>query len=157
MNDKLCFCYVSMGCCGNCARYSHPGHTKARAHCAIPKIHPLHRSTLHTRQPALWLHYLCQEVLTVHGNELRLFGANAFPSPYPYYWYRATDIAAAGTIHNIYRDGIIWVDQRTHHLPNAERMRNVLKAKNSLNPLKDITKEYNKQWKQTREKIFIRV
>ena len=31
------------------------------------------------RQPTLWLHDLCLEVLTVHGNELRLFGAKAFP------------------------------------------------------------------------------
>ncbi len=31
------------------------------------------------RQPTLWLHDLCLEVLTVHGIELRLFGAKAFP------------------------------------------------------------------------------
>ncbi len=31
------------------------------------------------RQPTLWLHDLCQEVLTVHGIELRLFWAKAFP------------------------------------------------------------------------------
>ncbi len=30
------------------------------------------------RQPTLWLHDLCLEVLTVHGTELRLFGAKAF-------------------------------------------------------------------------------
>ncbi len=30
------------------------------------------------RQPTLWLHDLCLEVLIVHGNELRLFGARAF-------------------------------------------------------------------------------
>ncbi len=34
---------------------------------------------LHSKQPTLWLHYLCTEVLTVHGNELRLFGVKAFP------------------------------------------------------------------------------
>ncbi len=31
------------------------------------------------RQPILWLHDLCLEVLTVHATELRLFGAKAFP------------------------------------------------------------------------------
>ena len=31
------------------------------------------------RQPTLRLHDLCLEVLTVHGNELCLFGAKAFP------------------------------------------------------------------------------
>ncbi len=31
------------------------------------------------RQPTLWLHDLCLKVLTVHGTELRLFGAKAFP------------------------------------------------------------------------------
>ena len=31
------------------------------------------------RQQTLWLHDLCLEVLTVHGTEFRLFGANAFP------------------------------------------------------------------------------
>ncbi len=33
----------------------------------------------YSRQPTLWLHDLCLEVLTDHGNELRLFGANTFP------------------------------------------------------------------------------
>ncbi len=32
------------------------------------------------RQPTLWLHYLCLEVLTVHAIELSLFGAMALPS-----------------------------------------------------------------------------
>ncbi len=31
------------------------------------------------RQPNLWLNDLCLEVLTVHGIELRLFWAKAFP------------------------------------------------------------------------------
>ncbi len=31
------------------------------------------------RRPTLLLHDLCLEVLTVHGTELRLFGAKAFP------------------------------------------------------------------------------
>ena len=30
------------------------------------------------RQPTLWLHDLCLEVLTVHGTDLRMFGAKAF-------------------------------------------------------------------------------
>ncbi len=32
------------------------------------------------KQPTLWLHVLCLEVLTVHGTELRMYGAKAFPS-----------------------------------------------------------------------------
>ena len=32
----------------------------------------------YSRQPTLWLHDLCLEVLTVNVNELRLFGAKAF-------------------------------------------------------------------------------
>ncbi len=31
------------------------------------------------RQPTLWLHELCLEVLAAHGTELELFGAKAFP------------------------------------------------------------------------------
>ncbi len=31
------------------------------------------------RQPTLWLHGRCLEVLTVHGTELRLFWTNTFP------------------------------------------------------------------------------
>ena len=31
------------------------------------------------RQPTLWLHDLCLEVLTVHGTELSLFGTKALP------------------------------------------------------------------------------
>ncbi len=33
----------------------------------------------YSRQPTLRLHNLCLEVLSVHGNELHLFGAKAFP------------------------------------------------------------------------------
>ncbi len=35
------------------------------------------------RHPTLWLHDLCLEVITVHGIELRLFWAKAYP--YSYY------------------------------------------------------------------------
>ena len=54
---------------------SHPDHTKGppdpctlRALRPIPFIDPNHTT----------LHELCLEVLTVHGNELRLFGPKAF-------------------------------------------------------------------------------
>ena len=30
------------------------------------------------RKPTLWLHDLCLEVLTVHGNDLHMFGAKAY-------------------------------------------------------------------------------
>ena len=39
----------------------------------------LHTTTLHSRQPTLCLHKPFLEYLTVHVNELRLFGAMAFP------------------------------------------------------------------------------
>ena len=48
------------------------------------------------RQPTLWLNDLCLEVLTVHGIELRLFWAKAFPI-HSYDYCRASDIAAVGT------------------------------------------------------------
>ena len=44
-------------------------------------------------QPTLWLHEVCLEVLTVHGNELRLIWAKAFPL-----LCRASDIAAVEII-----------------------------------------------------------
>ena len=44
-------------------------------HLAGPKaIYPNY-----CRQPTLLLHDLCLEVLTVHGTEVRLFGAKALP------------------------------------------------------------------------------
>ncbi len=47
--------------------------------CAGPKAHPIIIAILHSRQQTLLLHDLRLEVLTVNGNELRLFGAKAFP------------------------------------------------------------------------------
>ena len=38
--------------------------------------------TVHYRQPTLWLHDLCLEILTVHGNDLRLSGAKELPLLY---------------------------------------------------------------------------
>ncbi len=44
---------------------------------AIPSI--IDQSHTQTRQPTIWLHDLCLEVLTVHGNELHLYGVKVFP------------------------------------------------------------------------------
>ena len=47
-----------------------------------------------------WLHDHCPEVLTVHGNELRLLWTRH--SPYSNYFYRATDMKAVETIFNVF-------------------------------------------------------
>ncbi len=44
-----------------------------------PALRSLIIAILHSRQPTLWLDYLFLEVLSVHYNELHLFGAMAFP------------------------------------------------------------------------------
>ncbi len=72
---------------------------------------PSHRSLilaiLHSRQPTLWLHDLCLEVLTEHGKELRLFGAKAFPLLV--LSTGVSDIAAVGTTINVC-DGV-WAEK----------------------------------------------
>ena len=42
-------------------------------------LHLIPTYLIHSRQPSLSLHDLCLEILTVHGNELSLFGTKAFP------------------------------------------------------------------------------
>ncbi len=69
----------------------------------------------YNRQPTLWLHYLCLEVLTVHG----------IP-PYSYYLCRSSDMAAVGTTFNVFSYDAVWAENWTHHLPNACRMRYLL-------------------------------
>ncbi len=68
------------------------------------------------------------EALTVHCNALRLFGAKASP-PYSYYLFRASDIAAVGTTFNVFSYDAVWAENWTHHLPNAGRMRYLLRHK----------------------------
>ena len=59
---------------------SHPDHKLRTLRLSKDPCHiSLILSILHRRQPTLWLQDLCLEVLTVHGNELHLFGAKAFP------------------------------------------------------------------------------
>ncbi len=68
------------------------------------------------RQPTLWSHDLCLEVITVHGTELRLFGAKAFPLT-----------RNIGTTFNVFSYVAVWDEHRTHHLLNAELIRYVLR------------------------------
>ena len=56
-------------------------------------------STLQTTN-SLWCTTFVWEVLTVHGNELHLFGPRQ--SSYSNYLCRASDIAAVGTIFNVF-------------------------------------------------------
>ena len=49
---------------------------------------------------------LCLEILTLYGNEFRLFGAKALP--YSYYWCHAYDIAAQGTTFNVFSNDAVW-------------------------------------------------
>ncbi len=72
------------------------------------------------------------EVLTVHGTELRLFEANAFPPTHSNYLCRASDIAAVGTTFNVFSYDAVWAELRTHHLPNAGRMRYRLRQTRGL-------------------------
>ena len=55
---------------------SHPDHNKGpdQAPCACPETNPIdsQTTTYNSRQPTIRLYNLCLEVLTVHGNELRL-------------------------------------------------------------------------------------
>ncbi len=104
----LCF-YV--GCCGTWARWppwpAQQG-TRPMHFTQVIRIIPL--TTLFSRQPTLWLHDLCQEVLTVHGNELRLFGAKAFP-PKSYFYCR---VSAVDTIFNGIGYDAVWAKHRTY-------------------------------------------
>ncbi len=47
----------------------------------------------------------------MHGNELRLFGAEAFP-PYSYYQCYASDIGAVGTTFNVVSYDVVWAEHR---------------------------------------------
>ncbi len=61
----------------------------------------------HCRQPTLWLHVLCLDVLTVHGTELYLFGADTFPLLI--LLMPASDIAAVWTTFNFFSYEAIFV------------------------------------------------
>ncbi len=70
------------------------------------------------RQPTLWLHDLCLEVLTVHCSELRLFGAKAFP---------LLILSISRIWHSTGRYNFkffsydsVGADYRTQHLPNDD-------------------------------------
>ena len=53
---------------------------------------------------------------TAHGNELRLFWIKAFP-PYSNNLCRASEIAAEGTIFNVFIYDAVLAEIRTHLLP----------------------------------------
>ena len=84
------------------------------------------------RQANLLLHNLCLEVITVHGNKLRLFWAKIFP--YSNHQCRTSDIAAVETIFNIFSfDTVLCWDRtlsplwrRTNALSVMPRSRKVI-------------------------------
>ncbi len=59
------------------------------------------------RQPTLWLHDPCMEVLTVYGTKLR---------PYSYYQFRAFDIEAVDTTFNVFSYDAFWAENWTHQI-----------------------------------------
>ncbi len=66
------------------------------------------------RQETLWLHDLCLQVLTVHGNELHLFFFGPGISLYSNYMCRAFDIAAVGTNTNVSKyNALLWRDSNS--------------------------------------------
>ncbi len=76
-----------------------------------------------TRQPTLWLHKLCLEILIVHSNELRLSKAKTFYSTHTIMsriWH------SIGTTFKGFSYDAVLAEHRTHHLPNTERMRYML-------------------------------
>ncbi len=75
-----------------------------------------------SREPTLWLHNPCLEVITVHGNELHLFWAKSFSLLVLTY----IDIAAVDTTFNVFSYDAVWAEHRTHYLPNAWHKRYVL-------------------------------
>ncbi len=60
------------------------------------------------------------EVLTVHGNKFTCFGPRH--SPYSYYYYRDSDLAAVGTIFNVLSFDQMCSKNRINNLSNAEQM-----------------------------------
>ncbi len=52
--------------------------------------------------------------------------ASLGPRRSPYFLCRASDIAEVGTTFNELSYDVVLVEHRTHHLPDAERMRYVL-------------------------------
>ncbi len=82
------------------------------------------------RQPTLWLHDLCLEVLTVHGIVLRLFWAKAFPLLI----LLMSRIWHSSSRYNFYvfSYDAVWAENWTHHLRNAERIRYQLRHRHGF-------------------------
>ncbi len=73
---------------------NHPGHKKGRSAAFVHVLRPI--PSVYTNCTIQQMHNLYQQLLTVHGNELRQFGARAFP--YSYYSCHASVITAVGII-----------------------------------------------------------
>ncbi len=72
------------------------------------------------RQPTLWLHDLCLENLTVHGNEFHLFFGQGI-SPQIYHFCCTPDIASIGTIFKTFSyDSVSDLDSKPS--PSQQRM-----------------------------------
>ena len=72
---------------------------------------------LSKRQPALWLHNLYVEVLTVHGNQLHL----SKHTPISWYLCHAPDITEVDIM-----TSLVWrdvVQSRTRHLPDVGKLK----------------------------------
>ena len=107
----------------------HPDHNKnwptylAQVFWPIPRTSMI-LTTLHSRQPTVWMHDLCQGVVTVHGNEWHMFWAKALPLlilTMSRIWHNSRRSAF-----NVFSYDELWADHRTHHLPDAERIYYVL-------------------------------
>ncbi len=112
------YLYGCMGCCGTWAHLPSWPQQGTRLRTLRLYKDPSHRSLilalLHSRQPTLWLHDLCLEVITLHGNELRLF----FPrhNPYSNYQCLAPDRKEVWTIFNVFCYDTVWAEIQTYHL-----------------------------------------
>ncbi len=76
-------------------------------------------------QPTLWLHDICLEVLTVHGDELHLFGANA--STYTIL-SRLWHSSCIGITFNVFSYDLVWAENQTLHTHDDERTRFLLRT-----------------------------
>ena len=79
-----------------------------------------------SRQPTLWLHDLCLEILTVQGNELRIFWVITSPLLYTNYLCHTPDTASKGTNFNVFGYDAMLAEIIKYHLHDNERMHCVL-------------------------------
>ncbi len=73
------------------------------------------------RQLTLWLDNLYLEVFTVHSDKLRMFWINAFPLLKLLMWRIISQISSRINF-NFFSQDVVWLKNRTHYLPCAEKM-----------------------------------